>query len=394
MEAKTLEIAEGVLWTGSNDHNKRMFDEIMPIPKGTSYNSYIIKGKEKTALIDTVDFPFKDELIKKLKDLNIQKIDYVIANHAEQDHSGALPEILSAYPEAKVVCTDKCREILKSLLPLENASFVEATEETTLDLGERTLRFIPFPWVHWPETMLTYLVEEKILFPCDLFGCHIPFGDYKQEEIKEACKLYYAQIMMPFAAMIRRNIGKVEDLSPAVIAPSHGPVHFEPKTVMGWYSQWLSERTDNLAAIPYVSMHGSTKEAVEILAEELDKRGVQSKIFDLGAGEIDKFAGAAVDAHTIVFAGPVVVTNLHPLLSMALGLTGILKPKAKAVGLMISYGWAAGKVETKFSEELSHLKAEKLEPLIMRGHPRSWRHDIEKLADKISEKHAEEFNSK
>jgi len=158
---------------GAIDWDRRLFDELITTPYGTSYNAYLIKGSEKTALIDTVDPTKSHELIENLKQLQTTKIDYVISNHAEQDHSGMIPKILELYPDAKVVTNPKCKDMLKDLLLIPEDKFISTNDRETITLGDKTLEFILAPWVHWPETMFTYLKENKIVFTCDFLGSHL-----------------------------------------------------------------------------------------------------------------------------------------------------------------------------------------------------------------------------
>jgi flavorubredoxin len=170
MEAR--KIKEGIYWVGVIDWDRRMFDDLIPLPDGTSYNAFLIQGSEKTVLIDTVDSEMSHVMFERLNKLGTKHIDYVITNHAEQDHSGTLPQIIERYPETQIVCTSKCKGILVDLLLAPQDRFLTVEDGDTLSLGDRTLEFIHAPWVHWPETMLTYLREDEILFPCDLFGSH------------------------------------------------------------------------------------------------------------------------------------------------------------------------------------------------------------------------------
>ena len=170
---KPAAIRPGIYSVGAIDWDRRLFDSLIPLPDGTSYNSYLIQGSQKTALVDTVDPAFQDVLFDHLADLGIQNIDYVIAHHAEQDHSGSLPMVLERFPQAKVVTNPSCKTLLMDLLQIADDRFLEVQDGTTLSLGDRTLKFIYTPWVHWPETMVTYLAEEKILFSCDFFGSHL-----------------------------------------------------------------------------------------------------------------------------------------------------------------------------------------------------------------------------
>ena len=166
---KPREIKKDIYCVGAIDWDRRLFDSLIPLPDGTSYNAYLIKGSQKTALIDTVDPPMKDVLLNNLDQLGIKRIDYVIFNHAEPDHSGSIREVLAKYPEAKAICTPRCKDMLIDRFMVAADRFKTVKDKETISLGNRTLEFIHAPWVHWPETMLTYLQEDEILFPCDFF---------------------------------------------------------------------------------------------------------------------------------------------------------------------------------------------------------------------------------
>lgn len=174
---KPREIKPKIYWVGVVDWDRRLFDALIPLPDGTSYNSYIIQGSEKTVLIDTVDPTKETVLLENLNELGIKNIDYVVTHHAEQDHSGTLPIVLNKYPEAKVICTLKCQGMLVDLSLAPGDRIITVEDKETVSLGDKTLEFIHAPWVHWPETMLTYLREDKILFSCDFFGSHLATTD-------------------------------------------------------------------------------------------------------------------------------------------------------------------------------------------------------------------------
>ena len=386
----TTILKPGVFSVGAIDWDARLFDKLIPLPDGTSYNSFLVRGSEKTALIDTVDPSMTEVLAGSLRRLRAGRLDYVIANHAEQDHSGSLPRILELHPEARVLSTPKCKKMLLDLLPLPEDRLQAVADGETISLGGRTLRFIHAPWVHWPETMLTYLEEEKILFSCDFLGSHLAASDlFVRDEglVYEAAKRYYAEIMMPFRTIIRRNLEKISGLELEVIAPSHGPVYGRPEFILGAYRDWISETVKNEAVIAYVSMHGSTKIMVDFLVEELMKRGVTVRRFDLTDTDIGKLAMALVDAATIVIGSPTVLAAPHPRAVSAAYLANALRPKLKFAGIIGSYGWGGRMVE-RISELISGLKAELLDPVLSRGAPgeEDFR-ALERLADEISRKH-------
>ena len=389
---KPRKIRSGVYWVGAIDWDRRLFDALIPLPDGTSYNSYLIKGSEKTALIDTVDSAMPDVLISNLSELGVKSIDFVVANHAEQDHSGAIPQVLEKYPEAKVVCTPKCKGMLIDLLMIPEEKFITVNDKETISLGDRTLEFIHAPWVHWPETMLTYLREDKILFPCDFFGSHLATTDlYVKDEgqVYEAAKRYYAEIMMPFRTIIQKNLEKVKDYAIDIIAPSHGPIHDKPEFILKAYHSWTFDEPKNIVVLPYISMHGSTRKMVEYFVGALADRGVMVKQFNLSVTDIGKLAMALVDAATVVIGTPTVLVGPHPNVAYAAFLANALRPNLKFVSIIGSYGWGSKAVE-QLSGMIPNLKVEVLSPVISKGSPKEADFTaLDNLAGTIAEKHKE-----
>jgi flavorubredoxin len=386
------EIVKGIFWVGALDFDRRMFDELIPLPDGTSYNSYLIKGSEKTALIDTVDPAKEFELIENLVKLGIERIDYVVINHAEQDHSGSLPMILEFFPNVKVVTNEKCRDLLVALLHVPADAFLLVKDGDTLPLGDRTLEFHLTPWTHWPETQITFLREDKILFPCDLFGFHMAstelYSDDDAVAIRSA-KRYYAEIMMPFRGSIKGYIEKVRALSPVMIAPSHGPIHKNPALILDAYSEWVSDAVKNEVVLPYVSMHGSTRKMVDHLTAALITRGIVVKPFNLTQTDIGELALALVDAATVVMATPTVLFGPHPQVVYATYLANALKPKTRYASVIGSFGWGGKSAET-IVKMLDHVKVEVLPPVLVKGQPdEAAMQALDRLADEILMKHKE-----
>ena len=382
----------GIHWVGAIDWDRRLFDSLIPLPDGTSYNSYLIRGSEKTALIDTVDLTMPDVLINNLGELGIENIDYVIANHAEQDHSGAIPQVLDRYPEAKVVCTPKCKDMLIDLLLIPEEKFITVNDKETISLGDRTLEFVHAPWVHWPETMVTYLREDKILFSCDFFGSHLATTDlYISDEgqVYEAAKRYYAEIMMPFRTTIQKNLEKLKDYAIDIIAPSHGPMCDKPEFILNAYHSWVFDEPKNIVILPYISMHGSTRKMVEHLVGALAQRGVTVKQFDLAVTDIGKLAMALVDAATVVIGAPTVHAGPHPNVAYATILANALRPNLKFISIIGSYGWG-GKTVEQLAALIPNLKVDILEPVLCKGFPREADFKaLDNLAATIAEKHKE-----
>lgn len=384
------EIKPGIFTVGAIDWDRRLFDELIPLPDGTTYNSYLIKGSSKTALIDTVDPTKESILVDNLRDIGFPPVDYVISHHAEQDHSGTIPKILDIYPDAKVVTNPKCKEMLKDLLLIPDNCFIEVKDRETLSLGNRTLEFIYTPWVHWPETLLTYLHEDKILFSCDFFGSHLAASDlYATDEhrVYESAKRYYAEIMMPFKNLIQKHLEKVKALDLKLIAPSHGPIYDKPKFIIDAYADWTSDKVKNEVVIPYVSMHGSTARMIEYFTDALIKRGITVKPFNLTRTDIGELAISLVDAATIVIGSPTVLVGPHPSAVYAAYLANALRPKARFASIIGSYGWGGKMVET-IAAMLTNLKVEIIPPVIIKGHPKGDDFKaLDKLADEIVQRH-------
>ncbi len=375
---------------GARDWDRRLFDELIPLPDGTSYNAYLIKGSKKTALIDSVDPPKANELIGNLEKLNVEKLDYVVSNHAEQDHSGAIPHVLAEYPEAKVVTNEKCRAYLMDLLSIPGERFMTIQDRETLSLGDRTLEFILTPWVHWPETMVTLLQEEKILFTCDFFGSHLATSDlFVQDEprVIEDARRYYAEIMMPFRTTIKKNIEKIETVAYEMIAPSHGPVYHKPRLIVDAYKDWICDKVENVVILAYVSMHKSTEKMAAYLTDVLIEKGLKVKLFNLPYTDLGELAMSLVDAATIVLGTPTVLTGPHPAAVYAATLVNALRPKARYATVIGSFGWAGQAVET-IKKNMSNLKLEFLEPVLTRGYPgEADFRALDKLAEEISARH-------
>lgn len=384
------QIKHGVYSIGTRDWDRRIFDELIPLPDGTSYNSYLVQGDQKTALVDSVDPAKKVEWLANLKSLNLERLDYVIANHAEQDHSGSIPFVLEAYPTAMVVTNEKCKEFLKDLLLIPGERFITVGDGETLSLGNRTLQFILTPWVHWPETMCTYLQEDKILFSCDFFGSHLATSElFVQDEAKvvEDAKRYFAEIMMPFRSIIKKNIERIEALEIDYIAPSHGPVYNKPAVIVDAYKDWISDRLENVVVLAYVSMHGSTARMAEYLTNALIDRGVQVKVFNLTQTDLGQLAMALVDARTLILGTSTVLAGPHPAAVYAATLVNALKPRLKHAAIFGSYGWGGRTIEI-LKTNLNNLKTELLEPLLIKGYPveKDFR-ELDKLADQVAARH-------
>jgi len=384
-------IKENVFLAGAVDWSRRLFDSLIPLPDGTSYNAYLIHGSEKTTLIDSVDPPMADVLLSQLSD--VPKIDYIVSHHAEQDHSGSIPMVLEKYPDAKVICSTKAKGMLMDLLQIREESFQTIEDGEKLSLGDKTLEFIYTPWVHWPETMVTYLEEDHILFSCDFFGSHIATSDmYVTDKcrVHEAGKRYFAEIMMPFRNVIEKNFEKLKNRDIDMIAPSHGQIYDDPKWIMDAWRGWVVDPPQNLVVLPYVSMHASTARMVDHLVAKLVDNGVRVELYDLTVTDIGKLAMSLVDAATVVVGTPTVLAGPHPLAVYATVLANALRPRIKYLSIVGSYGWGGKTVET-LSSLIPNLKVEIIDPVLCKGLPTAEvLESLDKMAATIAEKHRQQ----
>ncbi|HOT23727.1 MAG TPA: FprA family A-type flavoprotein [Thermoleophilia bacterium] len=386
---KPRQIVPNVYLIGAVDWDRRLFDALIPLPRGTSYNAYLVQGGEKTALIDTVDPSKWTELAAQLDELPAP--DYVVVHHVEQDHSGSLPMLLERCPGITVVCSEKARTMLVDHLHVDGARFQVVADGDSLSLGDKTLTFLSTPWVHWPETISTYLVEDKVLFSCDFFGSHLATSDLFADEgdVLDGAKRYYAEIMMPFAPQVMKNVEKVTQYQIAFIAPSHGPVYDDPRFIVDAYRDWAGGPLRNVVCLPYVTMHDSTRLMVDHLTTALVERGVAVERFDLVTVDLGELASSLVHAATVVVGTPTILGGPHPLAAHAAFVANALRPRTKHATVVGSYGWG-GKTVDSIVGALGKLKVEFLPPVLAKGMPRDADYAaLDALAETIAEKHAD-----
>ncbi len=387
------EIRPGIEIIASVHWERRLFDSLIPLPDGTSYNAYIIRGSKGTALLDTTDPSLRSDLLNELEE--VENIDYIVSHHSEQDHSGVIPDVMARYPEAELVCSRKAEDLLASHLDIDSQRLKVVEDGETLSLGNKTLQFIYTPWVHWPETMVSYIPEARCVFSCDFFGSHLATTDLfvtDKAGVYEAAKRYYAEIMMPFRAVIRKNLDKIDGLDFDIIAPSHGPVYDDPAFILDAYRDWVSQKVKNEVVLPYISMHGSTERMVKHLVNALASRGVKVHVFDLAVTDIGKLAITLVDAATLIVATPTVHAGPHPAVYYASHLANLLRPKVKYAALTGSYGWHS-KAAEQISALIPNLKVEVLGSVFHKGAPDNETfNELDKLAESVARAHAADDN--
>jgi len=371
------------------DWSRRVFDALIPLPQGTSYNTYLIKGTGGDALIDTVNPGFEEQLVEKASRLTSpERLKYVVMNHAEPDHAGSIPAVLKWSDTARLVATDKGAKMAQRFYKVPEERVITVGTGDIIDLGGKTLKFVEAPFIHWPETMITYLVEDGVLFPCDFFGAHTALGLYDDdvEDLSSAAKKYFGEIMMPYRSMAVKTLEKVKELQVKVIAPSHGPIYKNPAKILKAYEQWTSGETKEKAVVVYVSMWRSTEAMARTMAETLLSEGVEVTLHDLLTLDVGELAGDLVDSRALVLGTPTVLGGMHPLALYAAHLLKALRPPLKYLALLVSYGWGLG-ASTQAQEILASMRVELVGSMEVNGPPTPMdREKIAELATILAEK--------
>lgn len=376
------EIAPGIFWVGVEDWHKRTSYALISLPYGTSYNSYFVVGANKTMLIDAVYEDFADQLLDKIRRIREpESVDYVVMNHAELDHASALPKVLSVAHKAKLIVSKIGFDMAKAFYDIPEERMMIVKDGDTVDLGGKTLRFIEAPWLHWPETMFDYCVEDKVLFPCDFFATHMAksrlYDDEAGDWLVAEAKKYFGFVLMAYPVSIQRALDKVKTLDFKIVAPSHGPVYRNPSRIVELYEQWARGPLKPKAVIIYVSMWGETEAMAKAIADALSAEGVEAVPYNLFVSEVTRILGDLIDASAIVIGSPTFVNGAHPLAMKAVQILRAYRPRAKTVGVFGSYGWGRGAV-TQMTDLLEKAGFTIAETLEVRGKPK--KADLEKAA--------------
>jgi anaerobic nitric oxide reductase flavorubredoxin len=346
-----VSLAEGINWVGVVDWNLRDFHGYLT-RRGTTYNAYLISD-EKTALVDTVKHTFSNELLRNICEIvDPAKIDYIIINHVEMDHSSSLPMIAKYAKNATIIASQRGKD---AIIEHYDADFriemVKTGDE--LKLGKRTLRFVEAPMLHWPDSMFTYVVEDKILMPNDAFGQHLATSERFDDEVDahvlmEEATTYYANILMPFAPLITRKIQEVVQLGIpiAMIAPSHGIIwRSDPSKIIKAYSDWSAGVSKNKVVIVFDTMWGSTDKMARAIAEGAASQAVDVKLLKLRASDLSEVMTEILDAKAVIVGSPTLNNGMFPTIGSFLTYATGLKPKGKLWGFFGSYGWGGGAVK-------------------------------------------------
>ncbi|PLX68339.1 MAG: FprA family A-type flavoprotein [Denitrovibrio sp.] len=351
MEATLLK--KDIYWVGVKDPELEIFDIVIPTKHGTTYNSYLVKGTEKCALIEACKLNFKDEYIQRVEQvMPIKDIDYIILNHNEPDHSGALPALLEINPEMEVIYSKTAKTFVENIVNHEfNGRAVG--DDDVIDLGGKTLRFFHTPFLHWPDTMFTYLVEEKILFPCDFLGAHYcPHGDVllnselkNKPEARKAFEFYYSMIMRPYKEHINKALEKIKGVDIDMVCPSHGPIIDEDiRSYMNFYEisagRFYKNMVNRQATLVYASAYGNTKKLADAITRGIEEVGVKVEMFDCATTDVMTIIDSIEISHGVLIGTPTLNAKApHPILDM-FSFFVVLNVVNRLGGCFGSFGWS------------------------------------------------------
>ncbi|UCE43953.1 MAG: FprA family A-type flavoprotein [Candidatus Bathyarchaeota archaeon] len=365
------ELSEDVYWVGARDWNRRLFDALIPLPKGTTYNSYLVVGEKKNALIDTVNPGFEKELEAKISQIvDPRDVDCIIMNHAEPDHAGTIPHFMHLNSKAMLVTTSRGAKMAETFHKVPEKRIRIVSDQETIELGGKTLRFIEAPMLHWPETMFTYLSQGGILFPCDFFGSHVAKALYDDEveDLIVHARRYFGEIMMPFRNMAEKALEKIKDLEINIIAPSHGPIHRNTQRILKAYKRWARGETRQKATIIYVTMWKSTEKMIHPIAETLASEDIEIALHELTSADVGDIVEDLVESRAIVLGTPTALGGMHPVALSATQLVKALRPPTKFGAVVSSYGWGGGAVR-QAKELLTSMKVEVVGAIEVKGPP-------------------------
>lgn len=370
----SVRIVDNIYWVGTDDRRDIMFEGLWPIPQGVTYNSYVLKGREKIALVDTVDRFYSTKLISNISEVvEPSKIDYVILNHLEPDHSGSLEDILKAASNAHVVGSPMAISIAKAYYSIKS-DYIEVRDGDMLSLGDMTLKFISAPWLHWPETIFTYEEQNQVLFSGDAFGTFgaadgrifdddVDIGAYEGE-----MKRYYADIVSHYASFVIKAGEKIRNLPIRILCTTHGPTYRRnPSYPISRYLDWSSNRDENKVVIAYGSMYEHMREAAEYLREALGGRGVAVKSFDLTAVHPGYVLPELIDAKAVLIGAPTYEGEIFPPVSNMIEYMKIKHIRPKPVAIFANYSWGS-RITEALKMRLSEIGMKVIEPsLLVRG---------------------------
>ena len=360
------EITNGVYYVGVNDRTSQLFEGLWPLPYGVTYNSYVVKGADHTALIDTVSIDELHSFLKNIRTLNLdQQIDYLVINHMEPDHSGSIPEIVRMFPNIKIVGNKKTEEMIRGFYKVDGEDRYHIVKDgDTLDLGGKTLRFYTIPMVHWPETMTTYVVEDKLMFTGDAFGTFGALnGGVVDTEMDtdlyiEEMYRYYSNIVGKYGLPVQKALAKLKDIEMDYICPTHGPVWKDRiNEVVGIYSDLSAYKSEPGAVIVYGSMYGNTAEVAESIAAELATYGIKKIIVhNASISSMSNMISDAFRYKILIVGSSTYSMRLFPPVEHFMSAMETREIKHKAFGIFSNFTWAKGIASSKLAEYSERMK--------------------------------------
>jgi len=338
---------ENIDWVGAVDSAIRDFHGY-DAERGATYNAYLVRD-EKTALIDTVKTPFTAELLRNVAALtDPSRVDYVVCNHAELDHAGGLPEVMRRMPRATLVCNKKCAVTLGEHFDTSSWKIRCVATGETIPLGRRTLQFIETPMFHWPESMFTYVPQQRLLFSMDAFGQHYATAERFDDEadlsiLMDEAKTYYANIIMPYAKAVLTALGRLAGLEVGMIAPSHGLIwRRHGAEILAAYRDWARHRQQPKVLVIYDTMWESTTAMAEAIIAGAGQPGVRTSLVHIRRSNLTRIAAEVLDAATVAFGSSTLNRGMMPMAAAVLSYWEGLRPQNKAALSFGSYGWGKG----------------------------------------------------
>ncbi len=389
---KKIIVSNKAHYIGVNDRKKTLFENNWPLPYGVSYNSYLI-ADEKTALIDTLEFGSKDNYLEEIEAiLEGRVLDYLIVNHMEPDHSSMIGWIIKSYPKVKIVANSKAFKMLDAYFGINKESILEVKDGDTLDLGYHKLKFVMTPWVHWPETMMTYDMTDAMLFSCDAFGSfgtldggifddEINFDFYENE-----MRRYYSNIVGKYSHMVQKAFEKLNGVPVKFVCPSHGPVwRTNPEKVIGLYNKWSLHEAEDGVVIAFASMYGNTEKMADYAGRLIAEKGVKNiRIYDVSKTHVSFILNDIWKYKSVILGSSAYNAGMHPMMQHLCNELEVLNPKNKNYALFGSYSWSGGGLKSliPFAEKMSWNMV--ANPVEVMGSPKINDMDgFKEIADKI-----------
>lgn len=337
-----------------NDRRKELFENMWPLPNGVAYNSYLIND-EKTALLDTIEGCLGDNFSDYIADLlEGKELDYLVINHMEPDHSSEIRGVVIRFPNIKIVGNSKTFNILSNYYPISESNFIVVKDGDTISLGSKTLKFVFTPWLHWPETMMTYLIEDKILFSGDAFGSfgtldggmfddEINFEKYYEDDMRR----YYSNIVGKYSKMVQKALTKLALVEVNTICALHGPIWREnPAKVIGLYDKWSKQEGDNAVVVLYASMYGNTADIADFIAKELSECGVKDiRVYDVSKTHVSYIISEIWRCKGVILGSCAYNTYMHPMMEQVVTEMDHYSVQNKFISLFGSHSWNGGGVK-------------------------------------------------